>query len=420
MKTPKIIYLTLLSLLLAFAGCDDDDYVASVTELRLVRVAPTSGYAGDIVRILGRNFSVNYGENTVTINGKQAKVLDIAKDELSVVMPANEPGSYPIRVETPAGEIEGLAFKYNVQPEKEYYVTTVAGSGKFGCDDGVGGAATLQNPEGLNYDKDGNIWIVQRGTFAIRRMNAAYSITTICTSSLLNYPWQGAFDSKWDYYVANKSGNDILKVTADGACTRSEISGAKFNNPMCLIFDPADNMYIANRNGNEVLKVVGGAVVGRYAVPMPESLAFDAQGRIIVGTNNAYNLYMIAPDGTVSVIAGYGVKPTGLNYSDGEAGDLASATIGMVGGIFCATDGCIYFTDRTAFTVRKLTPAADGDYAAGKIETIAGVPGSAAVADGYGNAAKFLYSAGIVVSNDCTEIHVADGSGHRIRRLKLR
>lgn len=53
------IYILLLSCLLlsTFAACSDNDYKASVTELRLVLVKPTNVYSGEIATILGRNFS---------------------------------------------------------------------------------------------------------------------------------------------------------------------------------------------------------------------------------------------------------------------------------------------------------------------------------------------------------------------------
>ncbi|WP_240067295.1 hypothetical protein [Bacteroides xylanisolvens] len=53
------IYILLLAcpLLSLFVACNDNDYKASVTELRLVLVKPTNVYSGEIATILGRNFS---------------------------------------------------------------------------------------------------------------------------------------------------------------------------------------------------------------------------------------------------------------------------------------------------------------------------------------------------------------------------
>ena len=46
-------------------SCSGDEYVAKVTELKLVSVNPTNGYPGEIVKILGRNFSPVASQNKV-------------------------------------------------------------------------------------------------------------------------------------------------------------------------------------------------------------------------------------------------------------------------------------------------------------------------------------------------------------------
>ena len=63
------IYILLLAcpLLSLFVACNDNDYKASVTELRLVLVKPTNVYSGEIATILGRNFSTVPEENAVFI-----------------------------------------------------------------------------------------------------------------------------------------------------------------------------------------------------------------------------------------------------------------------------------------------------------------------------------------------------------------
>ena len=67
------IYILLLAcpLLSLFVACNDNDYKASVTELRLVLVKPTNVYSGEIATILGRNFSTVPEENAVFINDQQ-------------------------------------------------------------------------------------------------------------------------------------------------------------------------------------------------------------------------------------------------------------------------------------------------------------------------------------------------------------
>jgi hypothetical protein len=133
-----------------------------VTELQLASVSPASGYSGGIIKILGRNFSEVFGENRVFIGELEAQVLEYNAWDLTVVLPAQEPGTYVITVQTPKGTISGLTFDYKEKPDHEYILSTIAG-GAIGLEDGNGAAAKMQNPEGLAMDANGVLWFTQRG-----------------------------------------------------------------------------------------------------------------------------------------------------------------------------------------------------------------------------------------------------------------
>ena len=134
-----------ISLILAgvFMTSCKEKYVASVTELQLASVSPSTGYSGSIIKIYGRNFSTEFGENQVFIGEMEAKVLEYNSWDLTVVVPEQEIGTYPIKVVTPKGEISGLSFEYIERPEHEYIVSTIAGSGKNGHADGNSVTATV-------------------------------------------------------------------------------------------------------------------------------------------------------------------------------------------------------------------------------------------------------------------------------------
>lgn len=141
------IYILLLAcpLLSLFVACNDNDYKASVTELRLVLVKPTNVYSGEIATILGRNFSTVPEENAVFINDQQATVIEAFKDELKIILPEMAPGKYSIRVKSPSGELTGLELNYLKTPDQEYIVQTIVGQkGVFEMTDGVGTEATTQ------------------------------------------------------------------------------------------------------------------------------------------------------------------------------------------------------------------------------------------------------------------------------------
>ena len=88
---------------------------------------PESGYSGAIVKVLGRNFSEKAKDNVVLIGGKEAKVLDANKWDLTIVVPENEPAEYEVEVTTPAGKAGGIKFLYKEKPEHVYLASIYAG-----------------------------------------------------------------------------------------------------------------------------------------------------------------------------------------------------------------------------------------------------------------------------------------------------
>ena len=159
----RVIFLAFLTLLCATA-CNKNRYIANVTDLQLVSVSPREGYEGSLVKVLGRNFSTSFGENEVTINGVKAKLIDFSKDQITIIAPENEYGTYPVVVSTPKGTIshENVTFTYKKRPDKLYMVTTVAGNGANALKDDIGASASVGGVEGLCFAPDGTLWFCQR------------------------------------------------------------------------------------------------------------------------------------------------------------------------------------------------------------------------------------------------------------------
>lgn len=391
-----------MALVTLASACQDDKYIANVTELSLVRMDPESGYSGAIVKVLGRNFSEKAKDNVVLIGGKEAKVLDANKWDLTIVVPENDPAEYEVQVTTPKGTAGGIKFLYKEKPEHMYLASIYAGKvGTNASEDGVATSATFSSPEGIIPAGDGSYYILQRGSFAIRKMDSFGRVTTVKTSGAeLHHPWQGAVAPSGELYFCNKSSNQLMKMDAAGVV--KVVSGFTLNNPMGVKFDSDGFGYLSNRNGGQVIKFKDDAVVKIYSIPMPTCSAVDAAGRVIVGTDDSGYLYMIDKDGEIKQIAGEGNAKG--SKGDGVPGDLlGKSTIGKVNGIWCAKDGALYFCDVTAQAVRKLTPGAGGDYSKGKLETIA----------------SGFWPSDVVVSEDCAKIFVTSATTNTIRLIEI-
>lgn len=419
----------LLAVVLAAAtwACSDDDYEASVTELRLVRVTPTSVNSGDLATLLGRNFSTEPDENVVTIDGVRAEVIEAKKDELQIIVPALDPGRHEIAVSCPSGELGGIAITYLKKPDHDYLVSTIIGrKGVADMADGVGTDATTKLPTGLCYAPDGSIWFTERGYNWLRRFDANLNVSSIADVKVdgSSAIWQGGFNSKGEYYFIDKAKGLLRHYDAATKTATTVASGMK--SPMNVCFDADDNMYVSARDNYAVYKFTPSGEQTTYADLSTYKrgvnyCTFDHDGNLLVGLNG-YNLILVKPDGTHSIVAGTGASADRAAFDstyDGEPGDLLTAKIGPTFGIAVAPDGTVYYSDNRYHAVRKIVRGADGTYEHGTMETIVG-NGSAGSADGVGMKATFNQPYELLISPDGSVIYVLDTVNYLIRKISIK
>lgn len=419
----KIISACILSLAACcFAGCNDDDAAHHITELRLVRMVPSTGLSGEQAKILGTNFSPEATENIVTINGKTARVIAAAKDELSILLPENEAGTYDVKVESAGRVAEGLRFTYMRMTARTYIVSTLAGtrSGN-GLVDGIGTEAQLGLPRGLSFAPDGSLYFTDSRSHAIRRLGTDMSVTTLVVGNDdIKSPWQGAFDSKGNYYVASKDKGSVVKIAPDMS-TSVFASGIK--TPMCVVCDKDDNVYVAARDSKSVIKYTPQGQATEYAsladaTAGPNCIALDSKGNLVIGATSMRKIVMVTPSGDRLDIVGNGEKVT--EYDDGEPGDPLTAKIGSnIFGLAFDAEDRLYIADASFHTIRILTPDENGDYTKGTLETVAGT-GKAGYGDGIGLKASFNNPYGVTPSPDGSMIYVADSSNELIRGITVK
>jgi len=203
-----------------------------------------------------------------------AAVLVPAWWRLSTSTPASPPPPPP----TPNQHVDSPAL-----------VTPLAGDGRIGARDGAAAQAQFADPYGLAWDPHGTLYVSDAGdNDRIRVVHADGSVTTLAGGT---------------------------EGFADG-----QGASARFNTPSGLALDAVGNLYVADTGNHAIRKVTPGGVVttlagdgqpgwrdgpgaqARFDGPM--GLAIDAAGRVIVA--DAYNdrIRAVAPDGTVSTIAG--------------------------------------------------------------------------------------------------------------------
>lgn len=330
-----------------------------------------------------------------------------------------------------------LAFRFSLNAQ---VVTTLAGSGVLGFMDATGTAARFSFPWGVATDASGNVYVSDHGNHKIRKITPAGVVSTIAgsgsvgsadgigTAASFNNPDAVATDATGNIYVAENLSHIIRKITPSGVVTTFAGSGsigsadatgtaASFNFPIGVATDASGNVYVADRDNNKIRKITAGGVVTTLAgsgsmgstdatgtaasFNFPQGVTTDKLGNVYVADFGNDKIRKISPGGVVTTLAGSGAQGS----TDGSG---SSASFHGPVGVACDASGNVYVADNVNHKIRKITPM-------GVVTTLAGT-GSAGSTDTIGTSASFRFPMN-VATDVSGNVYVADWSNHKIRKI---
>ncbi len=256
--------------------------------------------------------------------------------------------------------------------------------------DGPWNQAFFYNPMAIAVDTAGNSYIADTYNWRIRQVDTRGFVTTLAGTgkSKVVDGWGGSFSAPLGIAL-DKDGNVYVTDGGNGAYLIRKIT------PAGIISTIAGSGLRGAANG------VGTSASFAFDLFRPAGIAVDTAGNIYVGDTLNNLLRKIAPNGTVSTLAGGG----SAGYADGTG---AAASFNAISGLAVDGAGNIYVADSNNHVIRKVTPA-------GAVSTLAG-SGTRGYADGPSTSASFDTPEGVTVDR-VGNVYVADTNNNRIRMI---
>jgi sugar lactone lactonase YvrE len=197
-------------------------------------------------------------------------------------------------------------------------------------------------------------------------------------------------------------------------------SAAQFRNPGSLAFDPAGNLVVADTGNHTIRRVAPDGTVttlaGSPGLPgtadglgslarfnAPYGIAVSGTGSVYIADSQNHTIRLMATDGTVSTYAG---TPGLAGQSNGS---LSAALFNQPNGLALAADGTLFVADYGNSCIRVIGPNA-------LVSTLAGMAGVVGYIDATGTAAIFNQPVGIALDAS-GNLWVTDTHNNAVRRI---
>jgi streptogramin lyase len=333
-------------------------------------------------------------------------------------------------------------------------VTTYAGTGQAGTsgDGGPATAAKLANPFGVVRGPDGAVWFCEYDGNVVRRVAADGTLSTVAGSgkagrddgpalqASFQKPHEIRFDARGDLYVADMMNHAIRKVdlkakvvTTVAGTGQAGYSGdggpaakAQLKQPHSLQFGPDGALYVCDIGNHAIRKIdpktgaistfagtgkagptPDGAPIAGTPLNGPRSLDFDRDGNLWLATREGNQVFKLdLKAGRIHHAAG-----TGRKGFTGNGGPAREATLSGPKGIAVGSNGDVYLVDTESHSIRKI------DAKTGRLELVIGTGEKGDGPDGPAAACRLARPHGIWVDPDGA-VFVGDSENHRLRVLR--
>ena len=264
-------------------------------------------------------------------------------------------------------------------------VTTLVGTGVMGSLDGISNTATFNFPTSIVEDSNGNFFICDQSNHKIRKLDTNGLVTTFAGTGVggfqdgagnvakFYYPDEITIDNADNIYVADYYNNRIRKITPAGivstvaGSTLGDVDGignlAKFKWPTGVCLDTFGNIIVTDYGNHKIKKidnngqvttiagsglgdVDGSALLAKFKEPLISKM--DDFGNLFIADFGNHKIKKIDTFGNVTTFSGTGVAG---NNDD----ELLLSTFNQPSAITFNVNGEMFITDYANHKIRKTT-----------------------------------------------------------------
>jgi len=314
--------------------------------------------------------------------------------------------------------------------------TLLAGDGRDGVQDGAAGASRFSDPYGVAIGPRGTIYVADGGDAnRIRTIGPDGTVSTLAggaegfkdglgAAAAFHTPSAIALGHDGNLYVADTGNHAIRRIDPTGAVTTLAGDGtpgyldgigraARFNGPVGIAVDNAGIVYVADTYNDRIRRIAPDGTVTTLAgngkpgmldgalpdagFDTPSALAVSRDGTLYVADTGNHAVRRIKPDGVVDTVA----MPL-----EGERRPALRRPVGLA----VTRDGYLYIAASSGGRILQMTP--EGEFR--PLQDADRPP----AADGFGpdGTLQLHGPRGIAVQRDGSLV-VADASAHRLQRV---
>jgi hypothetical protein len=305
-------------------------------------------------------------------------------------------------------------------------VTTASGPG-HNFQDGFFSSARFNTPKQMAFAANRDLFIADQDNGRIRKLSGGY----VSTAGMLEFPTGVTADEAGGAFAVSLFGirhvtggntNSFVGLGETGGYADGTGSAARFKGPYDADTDSLGNVYVADANNCTIRKITPAGVVTTYAGTPGQCTSIDGIASVARISGSLYgvdmddngNLYIaegwshlirkVAPDGTVTTIAGTANQSGHVNAVG------SAARFNVPYDVVVAPTGDLYVADAYNQVIRKIAPD-------GTVTTLAGSPGQSGTVNGTGAAARFYFPSSITYAGG--ELFVTQPTVAGVRRVTL-